>query len=306
VSGKVFISCGQRPPDETAAADAVSRVLREEFHLVPYVAFRVQSLGDIMAITNELRSSDYYLFIDFARRQDKPQDLPSSLFTHQELALAHHLGFLDQVIALRQEGVPLEGFLKYVQSNPESFNTLEDLLDRVRTLVRAKGWNPGYSRNLVVGAVEKTGLLSYADHTGASLQMVWQARIENRRPDAAAVGAVCILDSIRDQSGNEIPCEDHAYLKWAGHAGYERTLLPQDFGLIDLFAVRPDAPGLFLHSLRDTPREPIVTANGDYEFSFKLFARDFPLLKFSVVVRLRWKSATPSTWENQSEAELKA
>ena len=45
---KVFVSCGQRPPEERAAAGAVSRVLREEFHLEPYVGFRVRSLGDIM------------------------------------------------------------------------------------------------------------------------------------------------------------------------------------------------------------------------------------------------------------------
>jgi hypothetical protein len=305
MAGKVFISCGQRPPEETEAADRVSHLLRTEFQLEPYTAFRVQSLGDIMAITKELRAADYYLLIDFARRQDGPNDLPCSLFTHQELALAHQLGFREQVIALRQEGAPLEGFLRYVQCNPEPFQSTDDLLEKVRRLVRSKGWNPSYSRNLVIGPVTQTDLLVYGDHAGSSMQVAWQTRIENRRPDVAAVGAVCILDSMHYAGGQEVPCNDRAYLKWAGQAGYERTILPQDFGLIDLFAVRPDVPGLFLHSLRDTPRSPVLTENGDYQLAFKVFARDFPILNFTVNVQLRWQQAAPSTWANQTSATLK-
>lgn len=61
-----------------------------------------------MTITRELRNSDYYLFIDFLRRTDKPEDLAYSLFTHQELALAHHLGFGD-MIALRQSASAIQG-----------------------------------------------------------------------------------------------------------------------------------------------------------------------------------------------------
>jgi hypothetical protein len=253
LTGKVFVSCGQRPPTETKAVEKVCQLLRDEFHLKTYVAFGVQSLGDIMAITNELRSCDYYLFIDFKRRPAKPQDLRCSMFTHQELALAHHLGFQDQVIALQQEGAPLEGFLRYVQSNPAKFTTIPELIKKVRILVSAKGWKPNYSRNLVVGQLTESGLVSYADHTGQSFQHTWQATIENRRPDVAAVGALCILDLI-----NGLPCKDRACLKWAGQqAGYERTILPQDFGLVDLFAVRVDQQGLFLHSARDVaPREP--------------------------------------------------
>jgi hypothetical protein len=110
MTGKVFVSCGQRPPEETEAA--VRRLLRDEFDLIPYVASSVRSLGDITGITNELRSADYYLFIDFVRRKHRPYDYPMSLFTHQELALAHHLGFQEQVIALQQKGAPIEGFIE--------------------------------------------------------------------------------------------------------------------------------------------------------------------------------------------------
>lgn len=125
--GKVFISCGQRA-DEKEKAEKVKGLLKEKFFLDSYLAFKVQGLDDIMIITEELKTSDYYLFIDFKRNEQK--DFACSLFTHQELALAHHVGFRD-IIAIQEQGMPLEGFLKYVLSNPEHFTTEEELYKKL-------------------------------------------------------------------------------------------------------------------------------------------------------------------------------
>jgi hypothetical protein len=304
LTGKVFVSCGQRPPEERRVADEVKRLLATEFGLCPYVATSEQRVDDIMAITKELRASDYYLFIDFKRRKRRSYDLPCSLFTHQELALAHHLGFRDEVISLQQKGAPTEGFLDCMQLNSLEFDNITDLLEKLRKLVKAKGWNPHHSRNLVIGQLTKSDLFSYADHTGlCQYNIAWTAKIENKRPDAAAVGAVCILDTV-----NGDPSADRAYLKWADQASYQPTILPLDLGRVALFAVRPDRPGLFLQSLRDhTPREPIVCDNGDYDLAFKIFSHEFPFLQFIVAVNLRWHASAPNTWtswETQTEAML--
>jgi hypothetical protein len=303
--GKIFISCGQRPPTERKIAIAIRDLLEQEFSLTPYLAFRIQSLDDIMTITKELRSSDYYLFIDFCRDPKKPEDLPISLFTHQELALAHHLGF-QNIIALQQEGAPLEGFLRYLLSNPETFSSEKELLEKTRRLVKERGWSRSYSRNLVVEQIGFTGPLEYRDHTGTYLENVWQVRVRNHRPDVAAVGSVCLLADIQLADGAKISCPDRSYLKWAGQAGYERTILPNDYGDIDLFSIHGEAPGIFLHSLRDTPREPVLTNDGDYELFFKLYSQGFPMVEFSVKLSLRW---TPPTqvqfqWQNNSTAAL--
>jgi hypothetical protein len=195
LTGKVFVSCGQHLPEEREAAQQVCALLRKEFDLSPYLAINVQSLDDVMIITKELRSSDYFLFIDFNRL---------SLFTHQELTLAHHLGFAGEVIALRQtgEGDP-QGFLRYVLSNPVPFSATDELIEQVRKLVRDKGWNRSYSRNLALNpALNRSGGVPYGDHTGLSFHESWRGRIENHRPDVAAVGTVCILDSILYPSGD--------------------------------------------------------------------------------------------------------
>jgi len=304
MAGRVFISCGQRPPDEREVAEQVRALLENELHLSVYLAFRIQSLDDVMTITRELKNSDYFLFIDFLRHPERLEDLPVSLFTHQELALAHHLGFKD-IIALQQEGAPLEGFLRYVLSNPERFSTADDLIAKTRTLVQQRRWHPDYSRNLTIHELGFTPAMQYRDHTGTSLETVWQIRVQNHRPDVAAVGAVCILDSIESPNGNISPALDRSYLKWAGQAGYERTILPTDFGDLDLFSIHFDSPGIFLHSLRDTPREPVVRENGDYVLHFKLFSQGFPLLDFFAAVRLRWTVLAGGQWENSTEASLK-
>jgi hypothetical protein len=252
-----------------------------------------------MSITDELRTSDYFLFIDFER---------TSLFAHQEFALAHHLRFAGNIIALRHKNAPpeMEGFLRYVLSNPEEFGTRDELLTKVRELVEAKGWNPNYSRNLVVNpAFTRSTPVRYVDQTGASVHESWRAEIENHRSDAAAVGAICILDTIRFPTGECRSSTDRGYLKWVGHKECERTILPNSSEKVDIFAVRIDKPGIFLLSSLDAPRVPMVTDDGDYELNYLLFARDFPVRPFTVKVRLRqWQFTPPIVSENKTEAEL--
>jgi hypothetical protein len=297
--GRVFISCGQSSQEERTAAGRVHDLLRDTFGLDPYLAISVQGLNDILRITDELRAADYYLFIDFVRN-----DNPSiSIFTHQELALAHHLGF-GEVIALQQDGAPRIGFLAYVQANPEPFSNTDDLIAKLEALVRDRGWKPTFSRNLVVEELGFCPLIRYGDHTGTFTETTFQVRVRNCRPDVAAPRSVCILDSIVHPDGIQRASEDRSYLKWAGQAGYERTILPQDFGDIDLLSIHTDQPGIFLHSLRDTPRQPIVQPNGCYGFTFKLFAEGFQLVTFRVDVSLDWHQPTQASWENMSSATL--
>ncbi len=306
MSGKVFISCGQRPLREKCIADKVGELLKQKFNLDYYLAYKIQGLNDIMKITEELRSSDYYLFIDFYRK-DK-EDLPCSLFTHQELALAHHLGF-KEIIAFQEKGAPLEGFLRYIQANPEPFENEDELLKKIEEAVGNRSWTRSYSRNLIVADVFYQGsLLQYADHTGDHFEHIWHAKIENRRPDVAAVDAVCILDYIRFPNGQKIDCDDRSYLKWAGQIGYQRTILPEDHGVIDIFAVRADEPGVYLHSARDvTPRTPIIKGEkGNYKFCYKVFSEGFPLLSFVVDVKYQYTSPTQAGWGNVTKAVTKA
>jgi hypothetical protein len=282
--GRVFISCGQKE-NEKSVAEKIKQILEKKFFLNCYLAFSVQGLNDIMKITEELKTADYYLFIDFLREVKNEKDLPISLFTHQELALAHNVGFRD-IIAIQEEGTPFQGFLRYVQSNPEHFKNEEDLLKKVEDMVRERGWNRYYSRNLVAYDIQKyEPIVTYTDHSGSNLEYIWHAIIQNKRPDIAAVNAVCILDSITLPNGDITKSNDRSNLKWAGHIiCYSNTILPMDFGKIDIFSIRKNRRGIFLHSDLDSPREPIVTEQGKYLLHYKFFSEGFPLLPLNIEV----------------------
>jgi hypothetical protein len=304
--GRVFISCGQRPPERNIA-EKVAKMLKEKFGLDYYLAFKIQGLSDIMKITEELKASDYFLFIDFHRKNclgKGKTSLPISLFTHQELALAHHVGFRD-MIALQEKGTPLEGVLKYVLSNPECFESDDELLEKVDKLVTERKWNKDFSRNLVLEKVEPLPALPYVDQTGQHWEFIWHASIRNRRPDVAAVNSVCILDCLELPDGVSIPSPDRSYLKWARQSGYQRTILPEDEGKVDIFAVHADERGMFLHSASDEhPRRPILEQDGKYKLNYKLFSEGFPLMRFCVEVDYNHSSPTVVNWENRTRARI--
>jgi hypothetical protein len=317
--GRVFISCGQGSPRERKIAEKIRELLedKDKFNLKGYLAFKIQGLNDIMNITEELRASDYYLFIDFHRKKKfieflrRKESLPCSLFTHQELALAQHLEF-KEIIAFRERGAPLEGFLRYLQANPETFKDEKDLLNKVEKAVRQRGWNKNYSRNLILAGIEvvpKTpaDVLTYSDHHNAQhREYIWHAKIENRRPDAAAFNTICILESIESADRTETESNDRNPLKWVGRvAAYETTILPKDSVEVDIFAIHADEEGIYLHSALDlNPRKAILKNDGSYKLHYKLFSKGFPLLYFSVEVNYRHSPAVGSEWKNLSEAKI--
>ena len=85
MTGKIFISCGQRSQDEKEIAKAVSELLEKKLKFPPpYLAAKIDTFEEVLSIIKELASSDYFLFIDFKREVKKPEnDLPCSLFSHQ-------------------------------------------------------------------------------------------------------------------------------------------------------------------------------------------------------------------------------
>ena len=67
MTGKIFISCGQRSQDEKEIAKAVSELLEKKLKFPPpYLAAKIDTFEEVLSIIKELASSDYFLFIDFS------------------------------------------------------------------------------------------------------------------------------------------------------------------------------------------------------------------------------------------------
>jgi hypothetical protein len=113
LKAKIFISCGQRTEKERSIANQVAGIL-ESKGFDPYIAVQEQSLSGLVenVFHNQLKKSEYFLFIDFRREKLKAGKKPKyrgSLFSHQELAVATFLGFGERFMGFVQEGIARDG-----------------------------------------------------------------------------------------------------------------------------------------------------------------------------------------------------
>ncbi len=300
--GKVFISCGQNSSKEKKIADSIKTWLESpQNRYSAYVAIDVQNLFDINdAIVKELVLSDYYIFIDFRREPigwvwPFKRKYRGSLFTHQELALAYNLEF-DHAIFIQEKGIALEGFLKYIQSNSRVFKKHLEILNLIQQEVERKNWSPLYSRHLVVGDIVRKPPIRYGDHTGERLVHIYEVIIKNKRKDKAAVNTLAILKNIEGPNGSSIHL-DTSYLKWAGQIGYSRTIFPsRDASFCLLQLDYTNLLSVYLQSAADMhPRLPVITGHaGPYKLTYQVFAENFPLLEFTVLLTLTGNLNTTS------------
>lgn len=286
----MFISCGQASSEERAVAAKVKDWF-EGRGFTPYVAIQAQSMADVNSgIIAELRRADFYVFIDFRREQICQEGAGceegiarGSLFTNQELAIAQVIG-LEEVIFLQQQGIELEGLLRYMASNAQPFHTADQVPELVEKLVQERSWTPEYSRHLVVGAEHWTPVVPYGDHTGVKCVRVYELDIHNRRRDLAALNAVARLKRLTLPDGSVRSEIDFSPLKTVGQPGYVHVIWPERHAAWDLVAVHTDAPAtVSLNSSLDvSPRLPLITTRGVYRLTFEVFAVSFPTLTFTV------------------------
>ena len=289
---KIFISCGQGNDEERQIASQIKTWLIGQGY-DPYVAIETQSIQDVnTSIIGNLKTSDYYIFIDFAREQIGMKNgspiFRGSLFTNQELSVAYMLEF-EEVLYLQQDNVKLEGIGKYLLSNAIPFKSKSDVLSLVEKAIIQKGWAPSYSRHLSLGSPTYAGAWSYGDHTGSYSDHIWHLPIKNLRYDIAAFDTVVRLNEIVDTNGNSMLSVDRNFLKWAGKkTAYSATILPRDECKFDLFALDQVNNSLLrLHSEQDNPpRQPIITVPGNYVLHYQLFSKGFPLLEFDIQLTL--------------------
>jgi hypothetical protein len=103
MAAKVFISCGQASPEEQAIArDVESWFEKEGFR--PFLAIEARTMTDLnRRVIEELKSSDYFVFINFAREEvlrDSDSFRRGSVYTNQELSMAISLDFTDKMMIL--------------------------------------------------------------------------------------------------------------------------------------------------------------------------------------------------------------
>lgn len=312
MKSKVFISCGQANKEERDVADKVKSLI-ESKGFEAYVATQTQRLKDVNdAIISELKSSDYYIFIDFKREMlvdttkvaKKAASSPSqdeyrgSLFTHQELALAYVLDF-PQSILLKEEGVKLEGIGAFLLSNAKLFTDKKEVVPIIEKELTDRKWDPQYTRHLKATRCEPSpNIFGYQDHAGKRLIRAWYIHIENRRMDLAARDTSVHLKEIQHPDGNKFPAGDNSEIKWAGHlTRYQMVIPPKGTRTIDAFVIDATEGSVYLNSSLDvTPRKPIIGSDspkGKYTLFYEVFADQFTVQ--SIVIEIDYTGYATTT-----------
>lgn len=286
---KVFISCGQTLDAEKEFAKKLSDWFSAK-GFNPYVAIDAQSINDINnSIIWNLRTADFYIFIDLKREQVIPfpgnnNNLRGSLFTHQELAMSYLLKF-PEVIFLQHNDLPLEGVLKYILGNPKKFNNYDDAFKIIIDEINTRNWDPEFNRSFRVELLPLTNKLSYKDHSTLDSSgkkvtresYILKVRVENKRIDLPAINTVARLEVFQDSSG-KLHKPDTTSLKWAGEQLYSKPIFETESAEFDAFAIADNNQlEIYLHSARDFyPRLPIINKAGQYSLFYSISAVGFP------------------------------
>jgi hypothetical protein len=271
----VFISSGQRSAEERAAANQLKAALTAKGFSV-YVATETQTIHDVnSSIIENLKRSDYYVFIDFRRERIGWRRYRGSLFTNQELAIAYVLEF-EHVVVLRQKGVVLEGLASFLAANAAEFGEPGQVTALVVEAVSRRSWTPSYSRHLVPTRFRwSEAPISYAAPTGPLDGYFLYLDFENRRVDTPAYDVSLRLESI---NGKEAP--DRSPLKAAGRQGYVQHIWPRSHGAFDMLVVNHlDFMTVSLNSELDLyGKPPVIKAPGAYSLEYSAIALGFPPL----------------------------
>jgi len=239
---KVFISCGQSSSEERSIAKKVARII-EKAKFETYIAVQEQSLTGIVdnIFHNQLKKSEYFLFIDFKREKlagDDGKDIGfrGSLFSHQELAVAAFLGFGKRFMGFIQEGIkPIDGVLGQLQGNCEKFSSEKELLSKVRKAFskRSKGvngklkcgWRPDWKNQLriIVPGNIYPFCSNFKEHRNA-----YYLRIENQNAFESAKNCYAFMKSIKVKGKHNYSRLPQIELKWENW-DFPNAIIPPKF-----------------------------------------------------------------------------
>jgi hypothetical protein len=303
MSAKVFISCGQSTSEERQAARDVKTWFKAKgFH--PYVAVEVNTgIPDLNRwVIEELKSSDDFVFINFAREEIssitgsfKPFRR-GSVYTNQELAVAVSLGFKDRMILVNQRGAEKEGIFKIMVCNTDEFDTFDQIVPIIEKSVLSAGWDKLSSRHLSAENSRITPLARYYDHDRERFLYIAHIDVRNSRPDIPAADCAIRLVKIESPSRGERPSPDQNALKVTGtERAYAQNIWPDSLRTFDLFGIDAFSyPDTYLLSESDvTPRSAIISTREKHILTYEIFAKGFP--QVTAKIALDFGESMPAT-----------
>jgi len=283
---KIFVSCGQTEGSiEEEIAKAIKDILGGK-GFDPYVAgVRITPTSIRENIFNEIQTSEYFLFIDFAREEimDKKPNRETgetkvhrgSLFCHQELAIASFLEI--PLIAFQQKGVEeRNGLSKYIQWKPVPFEDPKELPELILKKIEEEKWITNWKNQLVINR-NNDEFDDAVDLRFEKMARYYHLGVYNQNIRKQAINCYGFLEKIVNLNTGEKVIPRTIELKWAGYMLPNATILPNSQRLLDAFFVLHENPnGILSNVFSDSSYYRWgLDKPGEYGLTFRVISDNF-------------------------------
>jgi hypothetical protein len=292
---RIFLSAGgnEQPAlgrlDEAhITKDLIQRLEKPEEGLgyEVYFALPQQSTEDLVNdIFQNLKNSEYYLFIDFKREKLTEDDgsvtQRGSLFSNQELAIAQFQR--KKIIAFQEDGVKkLDGILRFIHVNATPFSSRDGLVDKIIAEVKVR-WDNTWKNQLKLYRKQGESAVvefTYKDSIKRSATF-FHVDVQNKHNEQAARDCYVFVEKITDLgSGLDITPAKLVEFKWEGVTSARITIPPQitrSFDGLYIFHDEQKTAYLGVNPFIVDFSKFIYTlpSPGRYEMSFVVYSNDF-------------------------------
>lgn len=293
MKAKVFISSGQKCEKERNTTKEISDYIKSK-GFEPYVATRDQQSRDIVYnIFRNLEDAEYFIFVDFYRKEDM-----YSLFSHQELAIWHYklidADTFDESLFYCQEDVKVEvGIRAYMQNNPTIFNTHKRLLDLVKNDVKDrvdKGkWNPTSKNKLAIKVISSEGTRAM-DMRNGQPSTWYHAVVSNLNKKHIARDCAAYVTEVSKLVGDTYQPLKQQFemveLKWRSLVSGRTQIPPNHQRGLDILHTYDSVPNMALLGFNPFIVDSTVIEHqyeirdaGKYRISVELYSLNFPTVQ---------------------------
>jgi hypothetical protein len=260
----------------------------------PFVAVAEQTLRGLKEnIFEQLRRSEYFVFIDFKReRLGDTKDHRGSLVSHKELAIA---SFLDiEALVLQENGVKrLDSLVQFLQTNAIAFTDRHTLPNVVADKIQVQGWSPRWRNELVLERVEFSDA-SQIINTGpgvspmTSMTRFFHIKVHNCHREKLATNCYVYMQKATKRPNTNIPLRTIEF-KWSGTRLPSVGIAPgaeREFDTFHICHVEPTTLrfNVFTDATDYYPKFP--PGAGEYELSYLVISDNFPPAQGSFVLNL--------------------
>jgi hypothetical protein len=298
-SARVFISCGQGEGEESTAG-RIRDLIRDK-GFAPYLAIEVHSPQAItQGIYQKLTTADYFLFVDFSREPvGKCGESRGSLFSNQELGIASYLEI--ETLPFLQEGVSLEGILRYIQGNPIRFKGVTDLLEKIKHEIGIAAWQPLSRKELEIerdpGEVNAAWIPQTDAKTGQHLALpvrYYHLALHNRHWRLLATNCIVHVLGIRNAESGKVVHPDTVELKFKHVTSPSVAVPPNSRRQFDGVIVPDGNPSMAIVGILNPGNidsgsiieQHKIQGPGDFELDLVAYSREFRPAKATASLHL--------------------